>query len=125
MSELNNFKIVDGFVQVPVKAWRVMRKKADASEQLEDAADAAALKNALANQEEYFHGDVLKAILSGENPVKVYRKYRGFTQAQLGEKAGVAQNTIADIENGRKDGSVKTIKAIAGALGVDIDDLVD
>nr|WP_321457245.1 helix-turn-helix transcriptional regulator [uncultured Cohaesibacter sp.] len=73
---------------------------------------------------EYFPSKVVDALLSGENPVKVYRKYRGITQKQLADSVGVKQEMISQIESGKRKGSIDTVKALADILGVDVDDLV-
>ena len=59
------------------------------------------------------------------NPVRVWREYRGLTQRELAEKAGLAQAYIAQIETGRRKGTVDVYKRLAEALRVDIDDLVE
>lgn len=41
------------------------------------------------------------------------------------EKAGVGKSYISQIETGRREGSVSVYRAIAKALQVDIDDLVE
>ena len=46
------------------------------------------------------------------------------TQSALAGKAGVTQSYIADIESARKSGSAETLKSIARALGVTLDDIV-
>lgn len=73
---------------------------------------------------EYFPEEVVDALLDGINPVKVYRKYRGLTQKQLADSIGKKQELISQIESGSRTGSIDTIKSIATALNVDIDDLV-
>ena len=52
------------------------------------------------------------------------RATRGLTQSGLGRASGVNRVVVADIEAGRKGGSVRSLKALAAALGVGIDDLV-
>lgn len=52
--------------------------------------------------------------------LKYLRQNRKLTQGELAKKAGVAQSTIAQIESGRKDPSISTIKLIAKALDVEI-----
>jgi transcriptional regulator with XRE-family HTH domain len=47
------------------------------------------------------------------------------TQAALAEKAGVNRVTVAEIETGRKQGSIATLRALADALRVSLDDLVE
>jgi len=48
--------------------------------------------------------------------LKYLRQARGLSQKDLAEQAGVSQSTIAQIESGRKDPSISTVRAIAGAL---------
>ena len=43
---------------------------------------------------------------------------RQLTQAQLAQLSGVSQSTIAQIESGKKDPSISTLKKIAAALDV-------
>ncbi|WP_416915742.1 MAG: helix-turn-helix transcriptional regulator [Roseicyclus sp.] len=62
-------------------------------------------------------------LLDGESPLRVYRDLRGLTQATLAERAGVNRVTVAEIGTGRKQGSVATLRALAGALDVTLDDL--
>ena len=68
--------------------------------------------------------EVWAAIEAGESPVKVLRKHRGLTQAELAAAAGVSQGYVAELEGGRKTGTPETLKAIARALGVPLDVLV-
>lgn len=63
-------------------------------------------------------------LLDGESPLRVYRDLRGMTQAGLAAAAGVNRVTVAEIETGRKRGSVATLRRLAGALGIALDDLV-
>lgn len=74
--------------------------------------------------EELFPSSVVHDLISGVNPVKVYRKYRGLTQDELAIKSGVSTAQIKKIEADDSDGSLKTIRAIAKVLRVDVSDLV-
>lgn len=46
-------------------------------------------------------------------------------QAMLAEKAGINRVIVADIETGRKQGSVARLRALATALDVTLDDLAE
>lgn len=59
----------------------------------------------------------------GENPVRAWREHRGLTQAQLAEPAGVGQSYVAMLEAGERKGSITRLRALARALGVELDDL--
>lgn len=67
---------------------------------------------------------VWEAIEGGKHPIRAIRKYRGLTQAEIAEQAGLRQGYIADIEAGKKTGSAASLKAIAAALGVPLDVVV-
>jgi mRNA interferase RelE/StbE len=76
-----------------------------------------------AGEDELIPADYANRLLNGENPLRVYRDLRGMTQAALAEKSGVNRVSVAEIETGRKQGSVATLRALAVALGVSLDDL--
>lgn len=95
-----------------------------AAEELADLSAYDAAKAALASGvEELIPSDYAARLLNGENPLRVYRDLRGLTQAGLAEKAGLGRVSVAEIETGRKRGSVATLQALASALDVTMDDL--
>ena len=52
--------------------------------------------------------------------LKYLRISREMTQSDLAKISKVSQSTIAQIESGRKDPSINTLKQIAGALEIEI-----
>jgi transcriptional regulator with XRE-family HTH domain len=52
--------------------------------------------------------------------IKELREEKGITTIELAEKSGVAQSTISQIENGKRNPSTGTAAKIAEALGVSI-----
>ncbi len=75
-------------------------------------------------EDELVPAELAHRLIAGEAPLRVWREYRGLTQAALSEKSGVNRVQIANIESGARTGSVVTIKKLAVALGVAMDDLV-
>ena len=55
--------------------------------------------------------------------IKEYRKLRGLTQKELGDKVGVKHNTISGYENGSSEPEQDLLFKIATALDVSINDL--
>ena len=105
---------------VPRAEYDMLRSAAD-----EDALDAAILRRALEDPgEEVVPFELAERIADGAHPVRVWRDYRGMKAADLAAAAGVAASYLSDIENGKKPGSVKALKRIAGALGLTVDDLI-
>jgi len=68
---------------------------------------------------------VWEGIETGSNPVRVLRKHRGLTQADLAKQAGITQAFLSEIENGRKVGTTETLKSLAKALAVPLGVLVE
>ena len=63
-------------------------------------------------------------LLAGEHPIRVYRDHRRLTQKKLAEAAGINPVYLSQIETGRRTGSARTLASIAGALDVEVDDLI-
>ena len=97
-------------------------------EQAENENDALELR--LAKIEDALSGGeripaaIVDRLADGEAPVCVWREHRGLSLRGLAEKAGISAAMLSEIENGKKEGSVQTLAALARALGVDLDDLV-
>ena len=82
------------------------------------------LERIKAGKEELIPAAVVDRLLDGEAPLTVWRAHRGLSQSELARQSGVNRIQIIDIESGRKTGSVTTLKKLATALRVDLDDLV-
>ena len=93
-------------------------------EAAEDLADVKAFDRAVAAGGEGMPHDVLQRIIAGESPVAAIREWRGLTAAELARRAGLHRVQIHDIESGKRGGSVTTMKRIADALDVPLDDVV-
>ncbi len=98
----------------------------EAREMIDDvAAFDRATRKLKSGEEELVPSAVVKRLLAGDNPVRVWRRHRGLSVKALADKAGLAQPYISQVETGRRDGTVATLKKIAKELGVALDDLVD
>ncbi|MFV0383374.1 helix-turn-helix transcriptional regulator [Paracoccus sp. (in: a-proteobacteria)] len=101
---------------------------AEYAELVEDAGDAALADDALEQSrgKATMPGDLALASLDGTlHPLAAWRKAAGLTQAELADKAGLRKATVSDIENGKLDPRLSSLKALAAALNVDIDDIVN
>jgi mRNA interferase RelE/StbE len=90
---------------------------------LNSAADV--LSRIKAGTEELIPSAVVDRLLAGDAPLMVWREHRELSQAELARHSGVNRIQIIDIEAGRKTGSAATLKKLATALNVDMDDLFD
>lgn len=58
-----------------------------------------------------------------DHPLKILRHYRNMTQAELAKASGISRPYLTEIETGKKDGSLRAMKALAEALEVNVGDL--
>ncbi len=90
----------------------------------EETTGARAYDVALSSKKETIPQEVIERLLRGDNPVMVWREYRGLSQATLAERAGLETPVITMLETGLDSGSSEELQEIAWALGVDLDDLI-
>ena len=108
-------------VDEPDRAELVVMTPEDLAELIEDA-EATAAYHRTHGQERVPIG-VIDRLMARENPVRVWREHRGYSLRQLAERAGIGLGYLSQIENGGRKGTVETLKKIAAALDVDLDDL--
>lgn len=90
----------------------------------EDAADVAAFDATKALDEETFPLEIATRLTAGDNPLKVFREYRGLTQEALAEEAGLSTGYVSQMETGFRPGSVKSLGRLAIILGIETGDLL-
>jgi len=94
---------------------------------VEMAADVAAYDDAVRalreGEEETVPAEFVKAMIEGESLVRLWRKHRGLTLEALAQAAGLSKGYLSQIETGKRVGTIDTLKPIAAALGVTLDDL--
>lgn len=95
------------------------------AEMAEDVAAFDETRKKLATgEEEFVPAAVANRLLDGESPVRVWREHRGLSGEAVAGRAGITQAYLSQIETGKREGSISTMKNIAGVLGVTVDDLV-
>jgi DNA-binding XRE family transcriptional regulator len=94
---------------------------------LEDLEDLRAVERAHNNKgRSYVSAEMVKRLIAGnESRIKIWREHRGLSLRALAGKAGVAPAYLSEIESGKKPGSIKALVAIARALQVEIEDLIN
>ena len=112
----------DRLVVIPEREYEAL---IDALTETSDLAAILQFEKRLATgDEELLPEEMVDRILDGENLVRVRREHRGLTVKSLAEKAGIAPAYLSQIETGKRDGTVATVKKLAAALGITVDDLV-
>ena len=110
------------YAVLPVEEYESLLEKAELHDDL--TAYERAVKELESGEDELVPSDVVNALLNGVNALKVWRSHRGLSQQQLATACDISQAYLAQIELGKREGTVDVYKRLASALSVTIDDLV-
>ncbi len=109
------------FAVLPYAEYKALRELAD------DADDAAAL---LRFAKRYSKGEVetipiavVDRLLAGENPLRVWREYRGMTAAMLAVAVDITPAHVSKLESGKGEPSVSLLRKLAKVLAVQLEEL--
>ena len=109
------------FVVIPMED---LQRLMDDAEMLADVKAYDAAKVRLdSGDDELIPLELTERRIAGENAVRIWRDYRGLTQEVLAKTSNVSRAMIAAIEAGHKTGSIATLKKLATALKVDLENL--
>ena len=126
MTKDNAIQIITGadgapsFAAVPIETYRSMVRDLDAYRDLKTGMrELQAFDDGIAG----IPADVAHRIADGENPVRVWRDHRGLKAVALARKAGISPAYLSEIETGKKEGTFRTMAALARHLEISLDDL--
>jgi predicted transcriptional regulator len=83
----------------------------------------AAAEGRNAKAETAIPADVANRVFAGENPVRVFREWRGLTARALARNSGISASHLSDIEGGRRAPSAEARQRLAAALDLESEDL--
>ena len=110
------------FAVIPVEDFQRLM---DNAEMLADVRAYDAVKRRLdRGEDELIPLEITERRLAGESPIKIWRDHRALTQEALAKASQVSRAMIAAIEAGHKTGGIATLKKLATALKVDLENLV-
>jgi ribosome-binding protein aMBF1 (putative translation factor) len=67
--------------------------------------------------------EIVGRLLSGENPIRVWREYRGLSLRSLAQQASMIPSVLSDMETGKSEGRLGVMRKIAGILDASTDEL--
>jgi DNA-binding XRE family transcriptional regulator len=112
----------DRMAVIPVEEYE---RLVEAAEETTDVRAYDEGKRRLASgQDELLPSAMVNRILDGENALRVWREHRGLTLKELADKAQVSAPFVSQIEKGQREGSVETMRKLADALKISVDDLI-
>jgi transcriptional regulator with XRE-family HTH domain len=90
---------------------------------LEDRDDVRAYDRAKAKDQEMVPAAIADRLLTGENPIRVWREHRHLTQDKLAFEAAIANPYLSQIETGKRSASVDVLRRLARVLRLELDDI--
>lgn len=97
-------------------------------EALEDAEDIKDIEENLKAVQEKKEltvpGEVTFAVLDGISPIRAWREHKQIKMNELAKKVGISPAYLSQIENGKRNPTIDTLKTIARELGIDVEMLI-
>jgi len=97
-------------------------------EALENAEDVRDIENHLSaireGTEITVPGEITFAILDGISPIRAWREHKQIKMNELAKKVGISSAYLSQIENGKRNPTIDTLKAIATELDIEIEMLI-
>ncbi len=91
---------------------------------LEDAEDIRDIEESLNSFETTIPGEVTFAVIEGTHPIRAWREYQEIKVIELAQKIGISRAYLSQIESGKRNPTIKTLKKIAKALEVEVEVLI-
>jgi DNA-binding XRE family transcriptional regulator len=107
---------------LPRAEYERLKKLADdAMEDIGTARLVARAKKDIAGGGPLLPKDVVDRLANDENPIRVLREFRKYTQVELVAAVKITQGYLSDLETGKRKGPLELHQKIARALGVPLE----
>ncbi|MFZ5796826.1 MAG: helix-turn-helix domain-containing protein [Desulfobulbaceae bacterium] len=107
---------------IPFSEYQKLQEALEDAEDIKDIEEG--LKAIQEGKEMTVPGEVTFAILDGINPVRAWREHKQIKMSELAKKVGISSAYLSQIENGKRNPTIDTLKAIAKELSIDIELLI-
>lgn len=69
-------------------------------------------------------GEITFAILDGMSPIRAWREHKEIKMSELAKKVGISAAYLSQIENGKRNPTIDSLKAIARELNIEVEMLI-
>jgi DNA-binding XRE family transcriptional regulator len=116
-------KTAEGEVAILPRAEyeQLVRLAAEAEEDVSTARIVARAKRQTSAGAPLIPKAVVDRLANGENPIRVLREWRDYTQPELAAAAGIGQGYLSGLETGKRKGPFELQQKIARALCIPFD----
>jgi DNA-binding XRE family transcriptional regulator len=107
---------------IPFSEYKKLQEALEDSEDIKDIEES--VRAIQEGKEMTVPGEVTFAILDGVSPIRAWRKHKQIKMNELAKKVGISSAYLSQIENGKRNPTIDTLKAIAKKLTIDIEMLI-
>lgn len=104
---------------IPYAEYQKLQETFEDAEDINDIEEN--LKAIREGKEITIPGEVTFAILDGVNPIRAWREYKMIKMNELAKKVGISSAYLSQIENGKRNPTIDTLRVIAKELSIDIE----
>jgi DNA-binding XRE family transcriptional regulator len=111
------------YITTPAGEELAILPRATLEELMDTVNHASAMAEYRAGRSEALDSAQMRELVKAATPLAFWRRRRGVTQAELASDAGTTQPHIADLESGKRRGSLDVMARIARSLKVPLESL--
>jgi ribosome-binding protein aMBF1 (putative translation factor) len=107
---------------IPYGEFKKIQELLENAEDIKDIEEN--LKAIEENREIVVPGEVTFAIVDGAHPIRAWREYKNMRINDLAKRVGISGSFLSQIENGKRNPTIETLKTIASALDIEPEMLI-
>ena len=107
---------------IPFKEYEKIQEALENAEDIKDIEEN--LKAIQEGTEKTIPGEVTFAILDGTSPIRAWRENKKIKMNALAKKIGISSAYLSQIETGKRNPTIDTLKAIAKELNIEVEMLI-
>lgn len=107
---------------IPFSAYKKIQEALEDAEDIQDI--ERNVKAIQEGKEITVPGEVTFAVLGGISPIRAWREYKKIKMNELAKKVGISAAYLSQIENGKRNPTIDSLKLIAKGLDIEVEMLI-
>jgi DNA-binding Xre family transcriptional regulator len=107
---------------IPFKEYEKIQAALEDAEDIKDIEEN--LKALQEGKEKPIPSEITFAVLDGTSPIRAWREHKKIKMNELAKKVGISAAYLSQIEKGKRNPTIDTLKAIAKELDIEVEILI-
>jgi DNA-binding XRE family transcriptional regulator len=107
---------------IPFKEYEKIQAALEDAEDIKDIEEN--LKALQEGKEKPIPSEITFAVLDGTSPIRAWREHKKIKMNELAKKVGISAAYLSQIEKGKRNPTIDTLKAIARELDIEVEMLI-